>query len=308
MNIPAGPYLKDELYRQRLVLYIDILGFTKAVNRSSADPQYAEHLIQILESLVAQNTTVNESDESGWLLHFGYRGVRRISMSDCILVSLDTQFQLIDLRKQGIFSKGFQIAEFEDMQYGSAYLKHIALSSILRDCARIQIGLLEAGFLSRGAITVGPIRQHKGIVLGPAYNEAVILEKQLKLPAAILSKNVIDEYFTTWSSLLTERERIKHRLKTSQNPFDCMDLSAAAIWAVAPESEKWINEIQPCINCIVQQDATNHIFNYVKFANIEYLWEDKISVLNFVKSQINTLEDDKTSQSKWTWLCQELEK
>lgn len=65
MTIPLGPYLKDEIYRPRLTLYLDILGFTSAVEKSSTDATHAKRLIGLLESLVSENTTGKETDESG---------------------------------------------------------------------------------------------------------------------------------------------------------------------------------------------------------------------------------------------------
>lgn len=237
-----------------------------------------------------------------------------MSVSDSILVSIDTEFQLIDLRKQGILSKGFQFNELEDMRYCAPYLRHMPLSSILRDCARIQIGLLEAGFLSRGALTVGPLRQLRGIVIGHAYNEAVCLEKSSNHPAITIGSAVVRDYLGSWKQLLVERERIREQLKASSR---WLDISAQDVWTAAAESEKWVREIQSCVDCIDVIEG-QHIFNYVQFGIRENLWSNRAQTITNAtreKSKWHLGIWDHVKRTKkrrihdrWSWVCQELAK
>jgi|GEM_PF-4593847 len=320
MNIPVGPYLKDEIYRPRLVLYLDILGFSHAVENSASNPEQAKRIVQLLENLVAENTTSKEANETGWLLDFGYRGVRRISMSDSILVSIDATFDRVDLLKQAIFSQGFQFDPFGDMNYYPAYVKHLALSSILRACTKIQVGLLENGFLSRGALTVGSLRQHRGTIVGPAFSKAVRLEKHTKLPVIVLSNEVVKEYLYTWKLLLQGREYTKTKLKADPRR---LDVAATDVWAVANESEKWVSEVQSCMDCIEINRSRRlfnfdglYIFNFIRLANAEGYFANKADVAKLVERERATLaqgllgsllrRERKKNYTRWSWACRQL--
>lgn len=58
--------------------------------------------------------------------------------------------------------------------------------------AYLQLSLLDAGYIGRGAITLGPHHMQKRMAFGPALTEAVKLEKSTRWPRVALTPQAAD--------------------------------------------------------------------------------------------------------------------
>ena len=138
-----------EIYESRIVTFLDILGFTKAVENE-------EEAGNILSSLLEIKQHVESHYESD--LYHRYKGV------------LDTEISA--------FSDSVIISG-SDSQAVSVFLESAKFATLL----------LKNGFLCRGAVSVGDMYHKDGIVFGQAYINAYMAEsKRAIYPRIIVNK------------------------------------------------------------------------------------------------------------------------
>jgi hypothetical protein len=151
-------------YEDRLIAYIDILGWSQACLSDAS----SQRLYDVLNVIHRVGDTYNEQERiaqlereksgftrSNWM----HLQVQVAVFSDCLAISMPEKFG----------------------------------SSILNAAAGIAKSLLTAGFLCRGGIARGAICHFDNVVFGPALIEAVRLEKQAKLPVILCSTEVVQQ-------------------------------------------------------------------------------------------------------------------
>jgi len=142
-------------FENRLVAFLDILGWRQAVERSASKPEVARQLGMILGSAISHSEhTISFLDHAApRLTHF----------SDSILVSLAA---------------------------GSA--NRFALEFYLHG---LLWTLTNCWFLVRGGITEGPIIHRESMAFGPALNRAYDLERSTaKMPRIVVDPRFADEW------------------------------------------------------------------------------------------------------------------
>lgn len=143
---------KAKKYEERIVLFIDFLGFKEHVQKTIQDPPFLTKLLDAMDQVAAIAKDDKEFHKSQRITHF----------SDCIVVS-------------------YRVDE------------ESAVFWLLMEIAFCVVGLVEAGFLLRGALTVGPLHHSKKHVVGPALVEAYRMESKVaKYPRVLIDEKIID--------------------------------------------------------------------------------------------------------------------
>lgn len=136
-------------YKERLIAFLDILGFKRIIEKTESDIVEFKKLIEVLYAIKNSFNQINSTDENPTDIH--------ISMfSDSIIISASLTC------KADIF-----------------------VSLLLKT----NVWLLERGYFVRGGVDYGNIYHKNEIVFGPAFVKAYELEKLADYPRIILSEN-----------------------------------------------------------------------------------------------------------------------
>lgn len=150
--------MKDlKKYEKRIVLYLDILGFSNSVEQSENDSDLMQDIYKALKNIY------NEKDNN-------YRGpLKGVDVGRQISVFSDNIVMSEPFSERGSF-------------FYFVYAAYWAINEILND-----------GFLVRGAITIGELYHDQEVVFGPALNKAYNLESQLAIfPRVIIAQEDFD--------------------------------------------------------------------------------------------------------------------
>jgi hypothetical protein len=145
------------MYEERILAYIDIIGFSAAINKTIKENKEVdtetENILNVLHDIneLNKNTSSVTTITSKVVSHF----------SDCVAVSY------LKEEKSGVFN-------------------------ILKDILFLSCEILRKGYLFRGAITCGNLFHTKEKIFGPAMTTAVDMEKKLAIyPRIILDEEII---------------------------------------------------------------------------------------------------------------------
>lgn len=149
---------KKPEFQFRAILFIDLLGFKSAIDKSVDD----EELFKKIHSAVNSLYRAKDENYKGPLLGKDF-GVEISVFSDSLVISKD-------LNDSGSFY----------------YLLNIAYFTIIE--------ILSSGFLARGAITIGKLYHNKKVIFGPAINNAYLLESKCAIyPRVIVEKEIVEK-------------------------------------------------------------------------------------------------------------------
>ncbi len=152
-------------YENRHVLFCDILGFSEAVKNKSIT---VEEIFGIMRDLRNYMTAANilESDPTQSSDGNSYTIISIAEhFSDCIVISV------------------------EATNLGVIWLCEVA--------SQLQEIIIKKGFLCRGSITSGEIWHKNSTIYGPAFIEAVELEKSTKYPRIEISETAFKWFMTS---------------------------------------------------------------------------------------------------------------
>lgn len=146
-------------FEERAVGFVDVLGFKKLVEDAASGNEALEKLsslIQLLEGVVPKlDATVNESVPSHLI-------PKHNCISDCIILSAP-------------------ISDDDMISFNG-------LEIIIMRVIQLTHFFLDAGYLIRGGISVGKVWHTNSNIVGPAYQEAYLLEKYGDEPMVVLSE------------------------------------------------------------------------------------------------------------------------
>lgn len=144
-------------YENRYVAFIDILGFSDLVRRSSEDLDLLSRIASVLANVGAYRNSIYE-DENHHLV-----GVEVSTFSDCIVVS--------------------------------AKCSDVGLGVVVGMVITIYHSLLHQGVFTRGAISKGGLIHNRDIVFGPGLISAYGLESTTALyPRVIFDSSVLKDF------------------------------------------------------------------------------------------------------------------
>jgi hypothetical protein len=148
------------LYEQRLVAYIDILGWSEACKTESVRLADAAKIIHDAANDYSTHTKAaieRISREAKGETNPMYMAVQAGAFSDNYVLSMPAAFGL----------------------------------RILSSASALCIKLLQLGFLTRGGVTIGSVHHHDNVIFGPALIEAVALEREAHYPRLLCSDNLL---------------------------------------------------------------------------------------------------------------------
>ena len=186
---------KNKYLAERIVAFVDILGFKNMVDNSLKSQQSAENLHKALEriyELKKYNERLNDIES---LREFG---VEISTFSDSIIISYPIDFE------GGLFF-------------------------IIMELIHLQIDLVFYGILIRGGLSIGLLYHKENIVYGPAMNDAYYLESKCAIYPRIIIKeeDIIKGIQKTKSRQHTLREEydyVMSCLKKDKDGLYCLDI------------------------------------------------------------------------------------
>lgn len=149
----AERFRESLVYENRLVAFLDILGWGKAINRSIADPKVTQQLGITLQGL---------------------------------LTHVDFIEKMRDMNRPQPTEGDPQITHFSDNVVLSVTADQSGLSMFEFHLRAIVIGIMHSGYLVRGGVAAGKLIHRNNLVYGPALLRAYELEQKAKMPRILL--------------------------------------------------------------------------------------------------------------------------
>ena len=145
------------IYEDRILAFVDILGFKSIVQQSACNPQEQKRILNAME-IIHSYKEFNDTGFGNGLRKFG---VQVTTFSDSAILSYPMSFD------------------------GGLFL-------VLLDLIHLQIDLSNLGIFIRGGVTIGPAYHNEYNAFGPAMNDAYELEsKKAKFPRIILTEQTL---------------------------------------------------------------------------------------------------------------------
>ena len=143
------------IYIQKVVAFLDIMGFKEIVEKSQLDDYSRMNLIKTLTDLQAQRFYGS--------IYLGKDNPKElISFSDSIVISYSV-------------SKG-------------------TILDIIYDILWMQIELAQAGLLLRGGVTIGDVFHSGNVIVGPAMIKAFEMESKIAIYPRVIVDPILIEY------------------------------------------------------------------------------------------------------------------
>jgi len=167
-------------YENKLVAYIDVLGFKELIPADEGDTERSKRIEDYFDTVLKD------------LKHLSNRkkGLEKLLLSDTILLTYPTQ----------------ELPTFVEFQ-------EIALA-----IARVQYALALKGIWTRGALTRGKIHldTKNNVVVGPALVKAYLLEKEALFPRVIVDPAILYQYDISREEFITKiNDHNTHDWKTN---------------------------------------------------------------------------------------------
>jgi hypothetical protein len=155
----------DIMFENKAVAFIDVMGFKQLVSAAVSDDasrHALESLIGALEMVIpVLDAGVDKTVPERLIPGHTY-------ISDCIILSAP-------------------LADSDVKSYSG-------LETVVMRTIQLTHRLLDAGYLLRGGIAIGPVWHDKGNIVGPAYQEAYCLEHKGDEPRVVLSHSAAQHW------------------------------------------------------------------------------------------------------------------
>lgn len=177
--------LPEFAYENRVVAFIDILGFRELVSLSAMHPETAQHIYSFIQEI--QSGSLGGS-MYGSIPTFGFDGSKELKPAR----ELESASRLIKAMKK---DWPIEITQFSDSLVLSCKADDGSTCVLMLEfIAKLMRASFELGFILRGGITLGPlIHEEAGPLFGPAFVEAYSLESKLAVwPRILVDQGVVD--------------------------------------------------------------------------------------------------------------------
>ncbi len=174
-------------YETRLIAFVDILGWTKAVRTASRDPEQIQKLGLVL------NTIRSQIQQSKWMAKHGdadgWPGDPQVTQfSDCLTISTQADY--------------------------------IGKSQLVSALGFLSMSMLHQGFLLRGGLTIGELYHRECMVFGPAFLKAYELESRCAVYPRIILDPVLSEQWGQDDAYHEKGGRLIAHARTWRLSFD----------------------------------------------------------------------------------------
>lgn len=152
-------------FENRAVAFIDILGFKALVDGAAKSVEQLKQLSGLIDLLSSAVPMLDSTVDSSVATHLI---PKHIYISDCIILS----------------------APLFDPDHSS----YDGLSIVVMRAIQLSHYFLKAGYLIRGGISVGKVWHTNSNIVGPAYQEAYLLEHSGNEPIVVLSESAAKQW------------------------------------------------------------------------------------------------------------------
>jgi len=146
-------------YEERILLYVDVLGWSALIKQADSDPLKKDLLARSIDRLIS--------------------------------------FHAWARMKKVASETGWQIALASDSLFASAPVMGEHFDEFLLEVARLARSLLFEGIYVRGAIVQGRLLHNREIIVGPAVVKAVEIENETKFPRIQIDESVLHRFQST---------------------------------------------------------------------------------------------------------------
>ncbi|REB11596.1 hypothetical protein DVB69_00170 [Sporosarcina sp. BI001-red] len=182
--------LPELQYEKRLVLFIDILGFSNLVSESSSNQIKLQKIRRILKVLERELHRDKEFQESHEIFTRKLRG------------SFPLSVEAND--KHYVNPSKIEYTQFSDnIIISSPYINAQSLVSLISNISLLQARFLQEGILFRGGIAYGDMYHKENLCFGPAFNRAYFLESKVaEYPRIVIDTDIMNGQAqpTNWSN------------------------------------------------------------------------------------------------------------
>lgn len=256
----------DSDYSERIVAFIDILGFKNHVY-DSINTDYSTNIENFNKIQSALDLIIDIADNESPM----NKNREVIQFSDSIIIS-------------------FLINEKSEVFYTLIGLLYLIIE------------LLQYGYLIRGGISLGKCFHSDTRVFGPAVIQAVELEKKATYPRIIIDKKVLQkgcENHVTHHSSEDESKYLKHFVKEDDDGEFYLNYFSSALSEFDDEFQQlsYIESLESLIqsNLIKYKDNTRVLDKY------EWMKQKYNNMINHMKSKenINRIREFKSEIADW---------
>lgn len=248
--------INDKKYQDRAILFIDLLGFKNTVNDSVSSEKLFKKVFRAVNSLYKAKNDNYKGPLKGKEI-----GVEISTFSDSLVISKE-------LCEPGSFY----------------YLLNMAYFAIIE--------IIESGFISRGAITVGKLYHDEKVIFGPAINDAYLLESKCAIyPRVIVQKDIVEKMLQNdhFNEMDEERRWYDKILKEDEDGLFFIDFLTPNYQFDDFESYCWLlGQMKKII-----QDGLNSVNN--ESVKQKYIW-----LKTYFNKTLEMLPDDEMLPTKLT--------
>lgn len=165
-------------YDQKVVAFIDLLGFSESVATSEKDPKARDHVFQLIDKLRGDGPTEHTS------VDLKYQTIRNMLPA---YISAITNKEFVAQREGG--KPTVRKAVFSDSIVLSAVAEHV--DSLLYEVLQIERTTFRDGVFIRGGIAHGAFSHEGQTAVGPALINAYVMESlEARVPRVLVSEDV----------------------------------------------------------------------------------------------------------------------
>ncbi len=262
-------------YEKRLVLFIDILGFSNLVSDSSTDP---EKLLKVRNSLKVLERELYREKE---FQEYHEERLRNLRNSTPLSPFYKDEKPYVNPGK-------ISYTQFSDsVIISTPYINVQSIISLISKVSLLQARFFQEGILFRGGLAYGDMYHKENLCFGPAFNRAYFLENKVaKYPRIVIDNDIISGQLqpTDW----TDREKFEFNALLQSN----------------------INTFNPF--AFKETDSNGNDIHYINFMLLQTFRNAKTEILEIFNSQKQALnrndKDEEKIYLKLEWLTSTIEK
>ncbi|WP_277587532.1 hypothetical protein [Psychrobacillus antarcticus] len=260
---------KEVNYEKKLVLFLDVLGFSNLVRESMDDNQKFKMILEFLSDL---QTYIKEQQE----FEIKHEEFQRIIKK---VIGKNSEQQYENPSK-------FEYTMFSDSLVISLSFKSFeSLKGLITRMGILQAKYMSKGMLLRGGITFGELHHEGSICFGPAFLRAYELECNIaKYPRILIDRGILEGEMipNDWDS------------NTSENYYYI--------------TQPWIKSSTNPLALYDEEIEYYYVNPFLTTNSHKYFEPIKDILTNQLKKFNSNCEEDKKKISKWEWLLEDIKK
>lgn len=198
---------RNEEYSARLIAFIDILGFSSLVQRTSREPDLLINLLKALRTIE----------------NYSFRGLHESGVSD-VIDDIYKKRQMIKALRDHMTAELAEMtgAIFSDSIILTASCTPDGFRNILSTIVHLTLSLLKLNVFVRGGLVRGDLYSEGSIILGPGVISAYELERDIAVYPRVVMPNYVPGIVDLFGILLREAQASRANLKVIRTTKSCI--------------------------------------------------------------------------------------